>query len=206
MKSGKAIVRGVVIVFILFALMYVRPLIAGEIDGVVNAPRFVVGDSWEYKTVAGRQYTVMVAEVSGDSHTITVSYEPNVRFRRNENLVIQEIEGPLSFDRRIALNWKYIDFPAKVGKQFSYRVEGSRGVFSIDTAVAGWETMRVPAGNFRALKLESCWRNESIGWYDCGMKYWYSPEAKAFIKRQTPSSWTPVLRNSDFELITFKLQ
>ena len=36
MKSGQAILRGVVIVFVLFALMYVRPLIAGEIDDVVT--------------------------------------------------------------------------------------------------------------------------------------------------------------------------
>ncbi|MBI4114264.1 MAG: hypothetical protein HY445_00285 [Candidatus Niyogibacteria bacterium] len=206
MKSSQAILRGVVIVFVLFAFMYVRPLIAGEIDDVVNAPKFAVEDSWEYKTATGRQYTVMVVEVNNDSHAITVSYEPNVRFRRNKDLVIQEIEGPLSFDRRIVINWKYIDFPAKVGKQFSYRVEGSRGAFSIDTTVAGWETIRVPAGDFRALKLESCWRNESSGWYDCGMKYWYSPEVRSFVKRQTPAGWFQPLRNSDFELITFKLQ
>lgn len=206
MKSGQTILRGVVIVSILFALMYIRPSIAGEVDGVVNAPKFTVGDSWEYKTAVGRQYTVTVVEVSGDSHIITVSYEPNVRFRRNENLVIQEIAGPLSFDRRIILNWKYIDFPARIGKLFSYRVEGSRGVFSIDTTVVGWEMIQVPAGNFRAIKLESCWRNESVNWYDCGMKYWYSPEVKSFVKRQTPASWFQSLRNSDFELVTFRLQ
>jgi len=91
-------------------------------------------------------------------------------------------------------------------KKFSYRVNGTVATFSIDVEVVKWETIKVPAGTFKALRIESCWRNESSGWYDCGMTHWYSPEAKTFIKRQTPSSWTPVLRNSDFELKNFSVK
>jgi len=172
---------------------------------LVNAPKFTVGDTWEYKTLFGG-YTSTIVSADGETYAITLSYEPKARFYQNQHLVIQKVEGDLIRDPRIFIGWKYLDFPMAPKKKFSYRVNGTVATFSIDVEVVKWETIKVPAGTFKALRIESCWRNESSGWYDCGMTHWYSPEAKTFIKRQTPSSWTPVLRNSDFELINFSIK
>jgi hypothetical protein len=35
------------------------------------------------------------------------------------------------------------------------------------------------------------------------MKHWYAPEAKAFVKRQTPGDWDKGLQRMDFELDSF---
>lgn len=186
------------------AIVYGQTTLADEIE-LVNAPKFTVGDTWEYKTLFGG-YTSDVAGTNGETTIITLSYEPKARFYLNQHLVIQKAEGDITRDQRIFIGWKYLDFPMAPKKKFSYRVNGTVATFSIDVEVVKWETVKVPAGTFKALRIESCWRNESSGWYDCGMTHWYSPEAKAFIKRQTPSSWTPVLRNSDFELKNFSVK
>ena len=77
------------------------------------------------------------------------------------------------------------------------------GGFRPGSLAAAWEEIEVPAGKFRALRMESCWTNTTSGWYGCGMKHWYAPEAKTFIKRQTPSDWDKGLQKMDFELDSF---
>jgi len=172
----------------------------------VDAPKYTVGDSWAFKTAAGREYTKTIAEVSGDSYVLVHSSYPGVRFRFDQNLSVKEIEGDFKLDKRITVGWRYIDFPMKVGKKFSYRVEGSRSMFAVDSTATKWVAIDVPAGTFRALEIESCWRNESSGWTGYGMKYWYAPAVKDFVKRKTPSDWLKDLQNNDFELLSSKVQ
>lgn len=171
----------------------------------VGAPTFTVGDNWEFKAPFGK-YNMAVVDVAGNENTITIGYEPKAKFIRDKNLAIQTVEGELTKDARIFIGWKFLDFPMHPGKKFSYRVEGTVATFSIDVEAVRWENIKVPAGKFRTLRIETCWRNESSGWYDCGMTYWYSPEAKNIIKRQTPIGWAQILRYTDFELNSFSVK
>jgi hypothetical protein len=62
--------------------------------------------------------------------------------------------------------------------------------------VLGWEEVEVPAGKFKAIKLEyKCepkWRS-GMGWITAVVSkalYWYSPEVKNFVKCQYEKGYT----------------
>ena len=188
----------------MFALLSLPVLSSAQAPESVETPRFSVGDTWKYKNSYGK-YTESVAEVQeGGSTVFHRSYEPNARFLADSDLVVRKIEGKLRRDANSYLNWQYIKFPAKPGLTFTYKVESvRRWVFEIEVKAAAWEEIEVPAGKFRALRMESCWTNTTTGWYGCDMKHWYAPEAKTFIKRQTPSVWDEGLQKMDFELDSF---
>lgn len=171
----------------------------------VEAPNFVMGDTWEFRTLFTK-YTGTVVEVTPEgNHGITMTSYPNTKFIRDKNLAVIKTEGT-PVDERNFIGWKFIDFPMTPGKKFSYQVQGVTAVFTISIEAVKWENVKVPAGKFRTLRIEGCWRNESSGWYDCGMTFWFAPEVKVFVKRQTPSTWAASLRNTDFELTSFSVK
>jgi hypothetical protein len=182
-------------------LMSGSPGYAGENEA--PAPRFAAGDTWKYKNSYGK-YTESVAELREDGTVFHRSYEPNARFLVDGDLAVRKIEGKLRRDVSNYLTWQYIKFPAGPGLTFTYKVEFlGKWAFEIEVKAAAWEEIEVPAGKFRALRMESCWTNTTSGWYGCGMKHWYAPEAKTFIKRQTPGDWDKGLQKMDFELDSF---
>lgn len=168
-------------------------------------PNFVSGDTWDYKTPFSK-YTRTVVEMTPEGNpVITLTSYPGTKFTLDKNLAVIKIEGA-PVDERGFIGWKFIDFPMAPGKKFSYGVRGVTATFSIDIEAVKWESVKVPAGKFRALRMEGCWKNESSGWNDCGMTFWFAPEVKAFIKRQTPFRWAESLRNSDYELTSFSVK
>jgi len=190
----------------IFALLSLPAFSSAQTPESVETPRFSVGDTWKYKNSYGK-YAESVAEVQEDGSTVfNRSYEPNARFLIDGDLTVRKIEGKLKRDASNYLTWQYIKFPARPGLTFTYKVQFlGKWEFEIEVKAAAWEEIEVPAGKFRALRMESCWTNTTSGWYGCGMKHWYAPEAKTFIKRQTPSDWDKGLQKMDFELDSFAL-
>jgi hypothetical protein len=171
-------------------------------DDQAPYPVFAVGDAWEFKN-SGSRYTEKVVAVTDDLNSIASSQYPNAVLVRNQHLTIQRVEGTFTFNPNMIVGWKFLDFPMAPGKKFAYDVQGMTAPFSIDVKAVKWESVKVPAGTFKALKIESCWHNRNTNWRDCGMTHWYSPDAKHFIKRRTPMSWAPALLASDYELVKY---
>lgn len=196
----------VIILSVVFpVLMALGPTVLANEKESVEAPNFVMGDTWEFRTLFTK-YTGTVVEVTSEgNHNITMTSYPGTKFTRDKNLAVIKTEGT-PVDERSFVGWKFIDFPMMPGKEFSYRVQGVTAEFTITIKAIKWETVKVPAGKFRALRIEGCWKNESSGWYDCGMTFWFAPEVKVFVKRQTPSIWAASLRNTDFELTSFSVK
>ena len=170
-----------------------------------EAPNFITGDTWEFRTPFTK-YTRTVVEVTPEgNNVVTLTSYPGTKLILDKNLVPIKTEGT-PVDERSFIGWKFLDFPMTPGKKFSYRVQGVTAVFTVSIEAIKWENVKVPAGKFRALRIEGCWRNESSWWYGCGMTFWFAPEVKVFVKRQTPSTWAASLRDTDFELVSFSVR
>lgn len=163
------------------------PTSAGAMTEVpVEAPIFTVGDRWTFKTPF-TEYTVEILEITANGGiVITRSHQPGIRVELDHHLTPQKVEG--NIDPRLFIGWKFIDFPAFPKKQFSFKTQGTTAEFSVEVKMTDWEAVKVPAGIFRALRIESCWRNMTTNWSDCGFTLWYAPDVKWFVKRQTPST------------------
>ncbi len=109
---------------------------------------------------------------------------------------------------------KLLDFPLSTGKQwgtaYSAVGPGSSGPISYDFSeiykVSGWEDIVVEAGKFKALKLE--YKRVTTRAYGWGAmsgeminQYWYSPDAKYFVKCQYDKDWM----KSDKEIFNWEL-
>jgi len=109
-----------------------------------------------------------------------------------------------------------LKFPLEVGAQHSVTfdlqrpaVAGGRGAFRVKhrrtVKVIGWEDVVVPAGKFRALKIEANGTYERIDANLSGLvrsAYWYAPEVKRWVKYVYDDSYN---KNGD-ELVEFKVQ
>ncbi len=96
---------------------------------------------------------------------------------------------------------KILDFPFSTGKQWKYAYSGKEFVvkgylldFSENFKILGWEDTEGKAGKFKVLKLEYETIGNSLrqwGPKDREFKhyYWYSPDAKYFVKCQYDKEW-----------------
>jgi hypothetical protein len=118
---------------------------------------------------------------------------------------------------------KLFNFPFSTGKKwkdtyssealFGPQISRFSGDYSENSLVLGWEDVKVRAGKFKALKLEykRILTDSSIRWATIGEEikneYWYSPDAKYFVKCQYDKSWGEGFREIfDWELISFQLK
>lgn len=167
----------------------------------IPAPTFDVGETWEYKNSFG-SHTRTIKEVRPDGILYTQNNEPNAVFMMDKNLTRVSIDGVATEGKGIG--WKFIEFPMTIGKSFTYKVNSDNGtLFTIEVTAKKVETIKVGAGSFEAVLLESCWKNEATRWEDCGMKHWYAPAVKTLIKRKTPGTWAASLKDKDFELVKY---
>jgi hypothetical protein len=124
------------------------------------------------------------------------------------------------------LRKKILNFPLSPGKQWKdlYQVDeqGSWGgrvavEYHETFRVLGGEEVEVRAGKFKAVKLEHkiipSWR-DGIGWLtgtESNAFYWYSPEAKNFVKCQYEKGYKDALiqekgSRADWELVSYELK
>lgn len=109
-------------------------------------------------------------------------------------------------------------FPLQVGAKYPTRYEVTRrrqGAFrsriEATMRVVGWEDVEVPAGKFRALKVEgdgSYRRQDTFSNGQIRYAIWYVPAVKRWVKftvENTDSRGQPFVRETD-ELVEFKLK
>lgn len=99
-------------------------------------------------------------------------------------------------------------WPLEVGKKWPYvanfaRTDGSTSYTEQDAEVTAYEDVTVPAGTFKAFRIEhkGWWRNSRGNSGRARVTYWYAPEVKADVKIVYDDGWSKLTR----ELTSYKL-
>ena len=190
-------------------------LSAGQSDTPVPRPEIRVGDSWTYRSTnllaPGTHDHETRVSFAGDKLILTVS--------------TRKSDGK-EFDASWTAEWNAVRsysefmyrphtgtfrFPLRIGDEYKVQYELLRP--RSDTVVrnttrtvkvVGWETVDVPAGTFRAIKVvaeglvqpldgSNAWRQETT--------FWYNPEVRRWVKVQNV---LPKFTASE-ELLAYKL-
>ena len=173
----------------------------------ISAPEIQVGDSWRYAVSDGftrlSRGTVeyRVRAIEGD--TVTVDVIANDR--HHTELFTRDgswLRRPATNLQEFAYNPPYraFDFPLAAGKEWSARTiatdpaDGRSFPVGIRGRVLGWERVRVPAGEFDALKVHRrvyfeywvpVYRGQSV----IDETDWYAPSVGQVVKSETNSKF-----------------
>jgi hypothetical protein len=176
-------------------------------DDFVDRPVLAAGDRWVYRVVDGftgletRQYGLSI--VAATWPRPTVSFGPSVRDGQRLPPPYGDTGEPWSWPpsglRTESGTYDLVEFPLRVGKEWSMQFEvfwrgGGEGVAQLrpdrrKATVEAWESIRVPAGEFRVLRVVHVGRrrmHRRDGEFDVPVRetVWYSPDVKNFVKRE----------------------
>ena len=202
----------------LLALLLVAlpSLSAGQSDAPVPRPEVKVGDRWTYRGTN-------ILGPGDDEHETVV--------HRADGKVLQIVSTRKSDGKEIDSIWtadwnamtSYTGFiyrpssgisrfPMRVGDKHTTKFEVLRPrantitqYATMTVLVAEWEMVEVPAGKFRALKVEASgtWQQaDGAGAFLQQITFWYVPEVRRWVKLEASS---PRGRLSE-ELVAYKLQ
>jgi Caspase domain len=199
-----------------------RQVMGARLGGAIPAPTYAVGDEWEFLTITSNPLNPGADPTSVIEKLTAVNYVQGGRlglFREKLDkpggvaittgrtyFVNAELESGFSEPDAISGRRKMLIFPFNPPERWSYSYEfpTNRGTGKsrddLDSKVAGWEQVTVPAGTFWAVKVEQKgWRNnlspDVISWARQATRldftFWYSPETKSIIqltRKQFPSN------------------
>lgn len=203
---------------LLFAALLVSSLAAtAQNTETVGAPGVKEGDTWTYSRfdkldrTRAAKYTTTVKSVSTDGYVTSV--EPTEgsmtaredRYTKDGNLVM--FEG-FEFKPFVGL----YEYPLSAGKQWESKytwwsptanaqLSGTRRV-----KVVGWEAVKTPAGEFKALKISA--ETQIMGRGGMGSSVqstlWYVPEVRRAVRLET-KGFGAAARDEVIELVSYKL-
>jgi hypothetical protein len=185
------------------------PIESEVIDRPVAAPVWKVGDEWEYAyqdSTGSGTYVWTVARIEqfdGSEHYVVKSGARESLYRVGDLAISGEREDGTIISRDVPARTHYM-WPLTVGKVWeqSYRQDRpvARQTFnrSVVWTVESEETVVVPAGTFRSMRITS--RNKTSA--RVGNEIWYAPAVKQWVKsREVLTSGT-----RERELVSFKLK
>lgn len=183
--------------------------------GPIEQPQLKVGESWNYNERNGyngvliNEWLRSVKETEGTSTTLTLQGK-----QKTGEAVVDHLDGGLlrevfpggqtyTYAQPLAV----LPLPIAPGASWSQRVAatdlatGRKSVISLHGKVRGWEKVKVPAGEFVALKVvkdmylgdEEWWRTQTRR----TIVDWYSPDVKWLVKRTTSDEYRDVARGRD---------
>ena len=186
----------------------------------VEKPDVKVGEWWRYRATSYptnvpkvSNYRVRVAFV-GPGEILTVGGDDKESVWTAEWSPLSFGGSGVAYDKPRRL----INFPLKVGSSHSvaYEVVAARGSgrsrYQDTVKVIGWEDVVVPAGSFRALKLEVAGTYQRVdvragGW--TRQEIWYVPQVKRWVKwtygEGPGGAFNPQHQKSVDELIEFRV-
>jgi len=194
----------------------------------VEAPVWNPGDKW----VFDREGPMEV--IGCDAQSFSVKFSGGIFPRDASGIAVFErstlnVKYMLERDQRKeyrGFRKMILNFPLTPGKQWKdlYQVD-EQGPWGGKVAaeyhetfrVIGGEEVEVPAGKFKAVKVEHkimpSWR-EGIGWItgtESRASYWYSPEVKNFVKCQYEKGYTEAIMEGkgargNWELVSYELK
>jgi len=176
-----------------------------------DAPIWNVGDYWRYRYSNMKEWQYTVERIEEDSYIVDDYYGSYKNcFDRKTLRLLAYIDH--KGDKKAVSSPFYIDFPIHVGKKWKkmFTSPPSRGS-SLDInylneyEVISHEDATVPAGTFKAFKIELKQTNYGGKFASGKAYYWYSPEIKSIIKIEYEDIpyWTG-FRN--YALIKFELK
>jgi hypothetical protein len=176
----------------------------------VVAPTHKEGDVW-IDRIRGREREFAIRRARDDG-TLEVSFwgtqmitDPQLNVVIYRSLT-EEGSAPSKSDAP----GLWFDFPLYEGKSwdqtFKWQVQDSMGVVGtthMRGKVAGWEEVQVPAGGFKALRVDVNGRSHGRGGVVDSMKltYWWAPEVSRFVKFDYHSTWEGTV---EAELIAYR--
>jgi hypothetical protein len=203
-------------------LLLSASLIAAADEPPVARPDVKAGDRWTYRWGDARQkqeptvYELEVTFVGPKAIKAIGAIEPSGRdvdttWTPDWNVVTDRRSGSYYPDNGL------LRFPLAPGAAYSSefeivrpRLKAFRVRIRIDVKVIGWEDIRVPAGKFRALKVEAPGTYQRLDIPAAGrVRYdlWYAPKAKRWVKfkfTSTDSHGQPEREETE-ELLAYRL-
>lgn len=186
---------------------------------VVQRPTYKEGDTWTYRHLTGpttwnpgtfhATETRTVTKVSADEFELstlsTSERGEQTTGRQVSSLDFNDFAKPSpDVPRQEIRTWIW---PTEVGRTWKYEVPTSSSTQIWEARVVGWEEVEVPAGRFKALKVEREMTSGMSGGTGRRTTVWFSPEAKANVKVQTyVTSRSSTVTNYTRELISYKVQ
>ena len=177
--------------------------VAAEIAG----PQLRVGDTWRYAVrdaftnLPRGEVDYRVTRVEGDTATVEVRSGDLLStelYTRSGNWLRRPATNMQEFSYSPA--YEALAFPLAPGKKWKARsvatdpADGRKFPVTINGAVLGWERIRVPAGEFDALKVRryvflDYWRSKVRGQSIIREDEWYAPSLGKIAKRETTSRY-----------------
>jgi len=196
-------------------LLAIPALSAGQTEARVVKPEIRVGDSWTYRSVnmlapgthehetrvsfADAKAILVVATRKSDGKEFDSSWTPEWNTVTSHTGVIFRPHSGV------------FQFPLRRGDKYDVKYEAlrSRVETTMSSAtgavtVVGWESVDVPAGKFRAIKVEverMVQPSDGSRAYQLQGAFWYVPEVRRWVKFRFES---PQITNSE-ELLAYKL-
>lgn len=178
----------------------------------VAAPAIRAGDTWTYRVRDG--YTGIergnqryhVVDASTERISVAVSgggrLDETDIYNREWNWLRRPATNLQLFD--YSPQYQAYSFPLSAGKTWHARVtatdpvDGRRFPVWIDGAVLGWERVKVPAGEFDALKIKRVvfidyWVLTVRGRSEIVEYEWYAPAVKQAVRREASSQYLSYL-------------
>lgn len=178
----------------------------------VTAPEIRIGDTWTYRVRDGYtgfergDQSYRVTDASPDRISVAVSgggrLDETHIYNREWNWLRHPATNLQTFDYSPA--YQALAFPFTSGKRWHARAmatdpaDGRRFPVWIDGTVQGWEKVKVPAGEFDALKIKRAvfigyWEMTVRGWSEILEYEWYAPKVKQSVRREASSQYLSYL-------------
>jgi hypothetical protein len=179
-----------------------------------EAPIWNIGDRWTYKRVTGDVWSHKVADSKENVFILDTPGTPgapNIKAyaydKKTLNMVFKiDKDGRRVESENEAFKNLY-NFPLVVGKKWTYKTPWKNYYLQNDFQIEGIEEVETAAGKFMTYKIyykQSVSSGSAAGW----VRYWYSPEAKFWVKREFEKStiWDSQSWAKDTELISYSLK
>ena len=218
MKPSKLHVHRLFVPLFAFLCVACAPMPAGTpLDSTQSAtvPAIAVGESWTYRIHDGftgldrgtERYRV--DQVAGGNITVArerMGVEEVQVYDNNWNWLRRRATNLQSFNYSPA--YQAFDFPLTPGKQWEARLtatdpaDGRRFPVRVVGKVIGWERVKVPAGEFDALKVVrgvyvDYWEQSVRGSSSIFETEWYAPAVKQSVRREASSKYWSWLGAND---------
>jgi hypothetical protein len=175
-----------------------------ESGASATAPTVAVGDNWSYRVTDGYTRIVRgnqrhgVKEVAGDRIEMAVTRENGKEeswvYDRSWNWLKHPAHGLQSFE--YAAPYPAFSFPLSPGSTWHRRLTatdpetGRRFPLTVQGTVLGWERIKVPAGEFDALKVKRVvffdYQEFAVRGRSETVEYeWYAPAVKQSVRRES---------------------
>ena len=185
-----------------FLLLFATGVAAQQSSVRIDRPGVKVGDTWMYNTLNGWNAELdyvsvnSVKEIAKDGilmESTPLGMDSVSKVRRTLDFNLVSIDAP-GFTQRALPYYPNYEFPLEVGKTWqrdvdlnSTKTPDKRVKARLEGKVVGWESVTVPAGTFRALKIVVS------GWYRASNLdgswggriedvLWYAPEVRNAVR------------------------